>query len=200
MPDIGEEAGDADRAGCRREPAEPSGRCRDIRFLIHAVQYLSKLGGWRAEGRFTLPDAMQRTLGLVAAVILCLALTACHQGSGYAERVDVPLAVSIQVVDTPKPRCGPVHCQVGYRVEITNQGDETVYARDCVARGLDQYGHAVFETVFGSGIGPGASTEPGKPYRGRGTLMAQVTARQWASVRSLEGSCLAYVWHGNIPI
>ena len=143
---------------------------------------------------------MRCTRCSVAAMILCLTLTSCHQGSGYAERVDVPLSVSIHVVSTPKPRCGPVHCQVGYRVEITDQGNEAVYARDCVARGLDQYGHAVFETVFGFGIGPGASTEPGKPYRGRGTLIAQVDSKQMESVRSLEGSCLAYVWHGNVPI
>ena len=135
---------------------------------------------------------MQRTLDLVA-LLLCVGLTACHQGSGYAERVDVPLVVSIQAVDTPQPRCGPIHCQVGYRIVITDQGNEPVYARDCVARGLDQYGHPVVEAIIGFGIGPGASTEPGRPYRGRGTLMAQVTSEQLASVRSMEGSCLAYV-------
>ena len=144
--------------------------------------------------------AMQRTLRLVAAVTVCFALAGCHEGSGWAERVDVPLGVTIEMTSDPRPHCGPDNCFIGYRVVITDRGDRPVYARDCVARGLDRYGHPVVETTFGFGIGPGAGTEPGMPYRSRGTMLVKSTPEELADVRSLEGSCLAYVWHGTTPI
>ena len=143
---------------------------------------------------------MNRTLSLVAAVVFGLTLPGCHPGSGYAERVDVPLSVSIRRVGEPITTCGPLVCHIGYAVVISDEGDRAVVARDCVVRGLGRDRHQVFEAIFGSGIGPGAETEPGKPYRARGTFSAKVTKEEMARVRSLEGTCLAYIWHGTIPI
>jgi hypothetical protein len=155
-------------------------------------------GRW-AVAWLRLMGAMRRTI-VLAAVLLGLMLAACHPGSGWGERVDVPLTVSIEMAGSQEPTCGRYVCHIDYRVVITDEGDRAVFARDCWVRGFDQYHHKVFESIFGSGIGPGESTEPGKPFRARRTFSATVTPEDLATVRSLEGSCLAYIWHGTIPI
>jgi hypothetical protein len=130
-------------------------------------------------------------------------MTACHHvGGGWGERVDVPLSVAMKLTGTPLNDChgSPPRCAIRYKATVTNEGAEAVYARDCSARALDGKGHVVAESLFGFGIGPGGYTAPGEPYRVRGSLDVGISPREQSRVKSIEGTCLAYIWHGTVPI
>jgi len=142
-----------------------------------------------------------RRLGLPT-IISVLGLAACsiHQGSGWAERVNVPLAASVTLTGTPKSDCGKHGCAIGFSVVVTNEGSQGVYARDCWARALDRQGKVVSQSQFGIGIGPGEYTEPGTPWHSREHWTTRISPRTRARITSLDATCLAYMWHGSIPI
>lgn len=145
--------------------------------------------------------AMKRNARFGLTVIaLVIALPGCHRlGGGYGERVDVPLSVSLTLTGTSHTDCQRVWCTIGFKAVVTDDGDQPAYGRDCRLRALDENGKTVLERIFGVGIGPGIYTEPGKPGLTIESL-GQVTLKERTRVRSLEGTCLAYIWHGSVPI
>jgi hypothetical protein len=145
--------------------------------------------------------AMKRKLRLAGpAIAIMIFLAACHQlGGGYAERADVPLSVSMTVISTPQTDCRRVWCAILFKAIVTDEGTQPVFARDCWLRALDKHGKQLLERRFGVTIGPGIYTEPGKPGQTTESLV-QIRPKQRANIKSVEGTCLAYIWHGSVPI
>jgi hypothetical protein len=132
---------------------------------------------------------------------LCISLCGCQRG---AERVNVPLSVSMRLTGTPASDCHRSVCAVHFEATVTDEGTRPVFARDCVVRALDRHGLVVLEAGFFNQVGPGGYTEPGHPAHTSETLAPigehTVTPSQRARISSLEGTCLAYIWHGPAPI
>lgn len=143
-----------------------------------------------------------RRVGL-GAIVLVMSLPACHRlGGSNAERVDVPLSVDMRLGRTAKQDCRANSCGISYKMKITEQGTGPVYARDCHALALDSRGHTVFEGDFIASFPAGAYVDPTTPGRIVGVLAPShgLSPNERASVHSLRGSCVAYVWHGEVPI
>jgi len=141
-------------------------------------------------------------LGL-AAIVLVIALPACHPlGGSRAERVNVPLSVNMRLTRTAKQDCGKKSCAIRFAVRITEQGRSPVYARDCHALALDDHGHTVVQSDFVVGFPAGAYVDPTRPWRSIGSIAFRppLSPKKRSLVHSLQGSCVAYVWHGEVPI
>lgn len=141
-------------------------------------------------------------LGL-AAIVLVVALPACHPlGGGRAERVNVPLSVNMRLARTAKQDCRKNSCAIRFAVKITEQGTSPVYARDCHAVALDGHGHKVVESDFVASFPAGAYVDPTRPWRSIGTIVPRprLSPKERSRIHSLRGSCVAYIWHGEVPI
>jgi hypothetical protein len=129
-----------------------------------------------------------------------LMLSGCSRGSGYAERIDVPLHLEISPAATAQHDCGRKSCDISYLAFVTDAGTEPAYARHCTVRALDSSGELILEAPVAIGFPAGGYVEPEQPYRQTGSLGLTLSPRHRARVASLTGSCFAYEWHGTPSI
>ncbi len=133
--------------------------------------------------------------------MLGLAGCAANGGAGHAERVDVPLKVAVSLTHTAKEHCLQANCRLTFHAVITGEGADPAYAMDCVVRALDPNGDVVLPDSHSFPLSPeGAYVAPAQPYAAKGWLPARLSRKDRSRIASLDGSCLAYDWHGNPPI
>ena len=133
-------------------------------------------------------------------MMLVVAAATCGGSGGNAERVNVLLSVTVTLTQAPTRDCHSGKCSIHYRVVVTDEGTQAVYARDCVVRALDPTGRTILQTSVIVGFPAGGYTEPGAPFQGEGALPHPMPRQQAARISALSGSCSAYVWHGTPPI
>ncbi len=134
-------------------------------------------------------------------MFLLVAATSCSMpGSGSAERVNVPLSVTLTLTKPATSDCNAKRCTIHYRAVVTDEGSQAVYGRDCVVRALDPTGRSILQTPVALGFPAGAYTEPGSPFQENEVLPLPIPRPQAARVSTLSGSCLAFIWHGTTPI
>lgn len=114
----------------------------------------------------------------------------------------MPLSVNMRLTRTARQDCRNNSCAIRFEVRITERGTSPVYARDCHALAFDGHGHKVAESDFVAGFPAGAYVDPTRPWRSIGTIVFRppLSPNKRARIRSLRGSCVAYVWHGEVPI
>lgn len=120
-------------------------------------------------------------------------------GASHAERIDVPLSVKVSLGATAAQDCHK-RCIVSYHAVITNEGSETIFARDGIVRGLDANGTVVVQTPVAFGVSAGAEVTPDQPYVGDGTVLTDVSRDARARIVSLGAACSAHRWVGEPPI
>jgi hypothetical protein len=87
---------------------------------------------------------------------------------------------------------------------VADDGDEDVWAMNCRVSGTGASGRPVFGG--GAAHGPivlgiqpaGIAADAGRSVTDFATI-GPVNERQAAAVRTLWGTCDAYVWHGQVP-
>lgn len=129
-----------------------------------------------------------------------VALASCGGTGGRAERVDVPLSVTVTLAQGARSDCHQSGCVIHYRAVVIDQGSQPVYARDCVISGLDSSGRVIFQTPVALGFPAGGYTAQGSPFRGAGSLPKGISPHDALKLSKLSASCSAYVWHGTAPI
>jgi hypothetical protein len=137
---------------------------------------------------------------LIFWVFAVVALASCGGAGGHAERVDVPLSVTVTLAQKARSDCHQSGCLIHYRAVVIDQGSQPVYARDCVISGLDSVGRVIFQTPVSLGFPAGGYTAPGSPFHEAGSLPKSISQRDALELSKLSASCSAYVWHGTPPI
>jgi hypothetical protein len=110
-----------------------------------------------------------------------------------------PGSVQIRLAGHSK-LCRNETCWIHFNAVVTTNSQRGIYARDCSVRALDQAGRVVAEGGAALGFPPGAYTRAGEPYRMMGGTQVRVDGEGPVRVASLEATCSAYVWHGDVPI
>ena len=132
---------------------------------------------------------------------MAIFLSACSGlgSTGHAERVDVPVSVQIRLSGRSKV-CRKELCWIHFHAVVTTNSRRGIYARDCRIRAFNRAGRVVAEGGVALGFLAGAYTRAGEPNRMMGGTQVEVTSGVPIRLDALEASCLAYVWHGVVPI
>jgi hypothetical protein len=155
----------------------------------------------RVASRISTRQRMAGRALVVGCAMLGLAGCAANGGAGHAERVDVPLKVAVSLTHTAKEHCPQANCRLTFRAVITDEGADPAYAMNCVVRALDPNGGVLLQDSHSFPLSPaGAYVAPGQPYSAKGWLQERISPKDRLRIASLDGSCLAYMWHGNPPI
>jgi hypothetical protein len=134
-------------------------------------------------------------------LVVGVLLSACSGlgSTSHAERVDVPVTVQIRLAGHSK-LCSKVTCWIHFSAVVTTDSKRGIYARDCSVRALDRAGRVVAEGGAALGFPAGAYTRVGEPYRMMGGTQVRLVGERPVRLDSLEATCSAYVWHGEVPI
>jgi len=134
-------------------------------------------------------------------LLVALLLGGCSGlgSTSHAERVDIPVTVQIRLAGHSK-LCRNETCWIHFDAVVTTNSQRGIYARDCNVRALDQARRVVAEGGAALGFPAGAYTRAGEPYRMMGGTQVRVDGERPVRPASLEATCSAYVWHGDVPI
>jgi hypothetical protein len=121
-----------------------------------------------------------------------------HLGSGYAERVDVPLSIAAKLATAPLSKCRAHGCWLHLELVVTNDGDQDVWAMDCRIEGVDASGMTLFRRDV-------ATAPAGMAVRARRSMtdfasVRSITKAEANRLQAVRGTCEPYVWHGDVPI
>jgi hypothetical protein len=134
---------------------------------------------------------------LVGAAFVLVACSGSYL-SGHAERVDVPVRVSVSLTEPPTSDCHAHGCALHVKAVITNQGEQHVWAMFCQVVAHDADGAALARLPL-SGPPAGFGVDPGRSTTDVG-VVGPISKRRAPDVNGLSGACRAYVWHGQVPI
>jgi hypothetical protein len=143
----------------------------------------------------------RRRLALGISVVI---LIACSAGLGVhtssAERVDVPVVVRIRLRPERTIGCQKDHCRIHFDASVSTDSEEGIWARNCSETVLDGDGRVLWKGPFAFGILAGVFTSASETVHVSGVLEVKMARSHRDRIRTVEGSCLAYVWSGGPPI